>query len=171
MRRDGGVSGSGVPAEPVGRLSAAAVGGAAIRQDAQPPAPAAVRRRRRAVRGGHVPAGLRFSARPAVPAGGGWGHGPMRFSGTAAAGTAVFAAVRRTGGLRTGAGTVGRITHGTAAPHLSGRDELAAAAGRRTLLLFAAASAAGARGTPWRRRTIEDHHICLRTKADRHGAA
>ena len=77
----------------------------------------------------------------------------------------------RTGGLRTGAGTVGRITHGTAAPHLSGRDELAAAAGRRTLLLFAAASAAGARGTPWRRRTIEDHHICLRTKADRHGAA
>lgn len=115
--------------------------------------------------------GLRFSARPAVPAGGGWGHGPMRFSGTAAAGTAVFAAVRRTGGLRTGAGTVGRITHGTAAPHLSGRDELAAAAGRCTLLLFAAASAAGARGTPWRRRTIEDHHICLRTKADRHGAA
>ena len=106
-----------------------------------------------------------------VPAGGGWGHGPMRFSGTTAAGTAVFAAVRRTGGLRTGAGTVGRITHGTAAPHLSGRDELAAAAGRCTLLLFAAASAAGARGTPWRRRTIEDHHICLRTKADRHGAA
>lgn len=104
-------------------------------------------------------------------AGGGWGHGPMRFSRTAAAGTAVFAAVRRTGGLRTGAGTVGRITHGTAAPHLSGRDELAAAAGRCTLLLFAAASAAGARGTPWRRRTIEDHHISLRTKADRHGAA
>ena len=98
-------------------------------------------------------------------------HGPMRFSGTAAAGTAVFAAVRRTGGLRTGAGTVGRITHGTAAPHLSGRDELAAAAGCCTLLLFAAASAAGARGAPWRRRTIEDHHICLRTKADRHGAA
>ena len=63
------------------------------------------------------------------------------------------------------------FTHGTAAPHLSGRDELAAAAGRCTLLLFAAASAAGARGTPWRRRTIEDHHICLRTKADRHGAA
>ena len=89
----------------------------------------------------------------------------------AAAGTAVFGAVGRTGGLRTGAGTVGRITHGTAAPHLSGRDELAAAAGRCTLLLFAAASAAGARGTPWRRRTIEDHHICLRTKADRHGAA
>ena len=84
---------------------------------------------------------------------------------------ALLAAVRRTGGLRTGAGTVGRITHGTAAPHLSGRDELAAAAGRCTLLLFAAASAAGARGTPWRRRTIEDHHICLRTKADRHGAA
>lgn len=115
--------------------------------------------------------GCGFLRLAAVPAGGGWGHGPMRFSGTAAAGTAVFAAVRRTGGLRTGAGTVGRITHGTAAPHLSGRDELAAAAGRCALLLFAAASAAGARGTPWRRRTIEDHHICLRTKADRHGAA
>ena len=168
---NGGVSGSGIPAEPAAGLPAFAGSGTAVGSDAAPSAAAAVRRGRRHLRGGDVPAGLRISARCGVPARSRKHHGAVCLWRKAAADAAFPAVVRRVGGIRAGTGAVGRIAHRTAAPALSGRGKLAAAHRLGTGILFFAAPAAGAGRTPWGRRAIEDHHIRLRTEADRHGAA
>ena len=168
---NGGVSGSGIPAEPAAGLPAFAGGGTAVGSDAAPSAAAAVCRGRRHLRGGDIPAGLWIPPPSGVPARSRKHHGAVRLWRKAASGVAFSAVGRRVGGIRAGAGTVGRIAHRAAAPALSGRGKLDAAHRLGTGILFFAAPAAGAGRTSWGRRAIEDHHIRLRTEADRHGAA
>ena len=173
-RRDGGVSGPGVPAESVGRLSAAPDHGPA---GGYPPAEGKagfVRRRRGAVRRCGVPAGTWLVGASPVPGGCGSCHGAGGVAAgvpSVAAGGAVFPAGRRAGRPDTGAGAGLRLRSGICRETVSGGDQLAGAAGCSAGILCAAASGISSGGQTWGRRDHGRNHIHRRTEPCRAGAA
>ena len=173
-RRDGGVSGSGGPAESFGGLPIAPDHGPA---GGYPPAEGKagpVRCRRGIVCRGGVPTGTWLAGASPVPGGYGSCHGADGVAAgvpSVAADGAVFSVGRRAGRSGAGAGAGLRLRSGICRETVSGGDQLASAAGCSAGILCAAASGIPAGGQTWGRRDHGRNHIHRRTESCRAGAA